>query len=353
MPVDEERGSERAHHRRGAEKQRPTRACRQRPTDGHAGEDGGVDDVVAPEIEDATEFGFLELQPRQLPVASIHDRVQQEQQRAHRLPGPVRREKEGRAEDADRRRDHADLRRLDGGRRKQARDPQRDRPVEVPRHEPVGVLDQPPQQAPFCHPQVFRRGHDHGVDPARDRRGRTELARQPPLDCGHIACAFARIQRGERAGHGYGRQHDDPMRQGCPGRGLDRRGCQPGEPLRLREDRDRGDDHRRRLQPVKQAGERAPACNRSRSRRRRVVACQKEDPRKARAPRRHERPLQQGQPKNMQVAVTPRRIGCVARRITRYEDQDRRGRQCDVRVLRLLLRLHRGASLSIGAAGEW
>ena len=45
------------------------------------GEDGRVHDVVAPEVEHASEAGLLELQARELAVAAVQDRVEQEEQR--------------------------------------------------------------------------------------------------------------------------------------------------------------------------------------------------------------------------------------------------------------------------------
>ena len=45
-------------------------------------EERGMDDVVAPEVEDAAEPGLLELQPRELAVAAVQDRMEQDEERA-------------------------------------------------------------------------------------------------------------------------------------------------------------------------------------------------------------------------------------------------------------------------------
>src|SRR5215467_3805983 len=101
--------SERADDRRSAEPQRPRRARGQRPTDGHASENGDVDDIVSPEIENAAVPRFLKFQPGELSVTSIHDRVQQEQERPDGLPGPERRQKKRSAAQADDAREQRDL----------------------------------------------------------------------------------------------------------------------------------------------------------------------------------------------------------------------------------------------------
>src|SRR5206468_2105736 len=74
------------------------RAC---PRESDREEDRDVDDVVAPEVEDAAPAGLQELQARELAVAAVEDRVEEEEERARQLHHRPLGEEERRAREAD------------------------------------------------------------------------------------------------------------------------------------------------------------------------------------------------------------------------------------------------------------
>ena len=94
-PIDEPGRSQVAEGRRGAKQQRPRRPNRQAPTGGHARKDDNVNDIVAPEIDNSAKSRFLKLQPGQLSVASVQDRMCKEQKRSDSLPEPEADRKKG------------------------------------------------------------------------------------------------------------------------------------------------------------------------------------------------------------------------------------------------------------------
>src|SRR5881396_204841 len=86
-PPEEDRGrADRRDAGDSAEPQRPGRAAVAAPSHGDAQEHGDVHDVVAPEVEHRAPAGVLKLQPRELAVAAVEDRVSQEEQSTGELP---------------------------------------------------------------------------------------------------------------------------------------------------------------------------------------------------------------------------------------------------------------------------
>ena len=116
-----------------------------------------MNDVVAPEIEHAAQARFLEPQARELSIAAVQNRVQKKEHAADDLDRRTHGEEEGRAGEAEADRDERHVIGRNAGTGQPAADGERDRAVEVPRHEPVGVLDESAQQISFGARQVRRR----------------------------------------------------------------------------------------------------------------------------------------------------------------------------------------------------
>ncbi len=74
-----------ASDRQRSERERPGGFLGEAQADGHAGEHADVDDVVSPEVEDGASGRLHELEPGELAVAAVEDRVRQEQERADEL----------------------------------------------------------------------------------------------------------------------------------------------------------------------------------------------------------------------------------------------------------------------------
>ena len=145
-PVDGERRARGARHRDGAEDERPRRGDREAPPHRHAGEHRGVDEVVAPEVQDRAMRGLQVLEPGELAVAPVEDRVDEEGEGARELPNRRRREEERRRAEADRHADHRDRVRGDRGAHQPPRDGERDAALHVARHEALAGLDQAPEE---------------------------------------------------------------------------------------------------------------------------------------------------------------------------------------------------------------
>src|SRR5215831_18077755 len=101
-----------------------------------------MDEIVSPEIEDTAVPRFLKFQSRQLSVASINDRMHKKQQGSWCLPVPLRGQEERRAGETNHDRQQRDLRWGDCRTRQATGNPQRDMAIDVPRHEPVRLLDE-------------------------------------------------------------------------------------------------------------------------------------------------------------------------------------------------------------------
>src|SRR5215472_4847729 len=207
--------------------ERPEAAGPEPEAERHAREDRDVDDVVAPEVEDAAVARLLELQPGELGVASVDDRVEQEQDSAPDLDGRPCGEEERRAGDADPDGDQRHLIGSDAGTGELPRDGERDRPVEVLRHEAFFVLDEAAEQVALG---------------ARKVRGRR---------CGDADRRFARRELLQvldvdddvpRKAHRAGRRGVDELRPGSRKSGLERLGG--ANDLYPREARARRREHR-------------------------------------------------------------------------------------------------------------
>ena len=129
-----------------AQQQGKDRARGEAPAHRHAPEDHHVDDVVAPEVEDGAARRLEELEPRELAVAAVENRVAEEDEGAQHLPCGPGGQEERRAAEPDGDADERDRVRGDGRPREPARHREREAPLEVARHEALGVLDQAPQQ---------------------------------------------------------------------------------------------------------------------------------------------------------------------------------------------------------------
>src|SRR5205807_4617724 len=71
LPKEDGRGGERARDEDGAEDKRPQRVDGEAPADRHAREDGRVDEVVAPVVEDRAAARLQKLEPGELAVAAV------------------------------------------------------------------------------------------------------------------------------------------------------------------------------------------------------------------------------------------------------------------------------------------
>ena len=213
-PVDEDGRGDRRERRRG----RRTRAARTRRSSGAsrraiAAKTATWTTLSPQKSSSAAPPRLLELQARELAVAAVEDRVEEEEERPRELDGRAprtgrRARRRGRSPTADDR--HLVRRDARGG--EAAADGERDPAVEVPRHEAVGVLDEALQQEVLGAGQV-RRGSDRDAD-----RG-------------------AAVVRGERLE--IPRVHDDV----------------PGQPRRVRRRRPR------ELAPVPSSAARRPAAS--------------------------------------------------------------------------------------------
>ena len=65
----------------------------------------------------------------------------------------------------------------------------------MPRHEPIGVLDQRLEEPPLRCAHVLGRLHDHRIDPGGNRRRRAKRSSEPILDIGQVSRAAVLIQR--------------------------------------------------------------------------------------------------------------------------------------------------------------
>ena len=91
----------------------------------------------------------------------------------------------------------------------------------MPRHEPVGVLDQPLEEPPLRRADVRGRLHDHRIDPGGNRRRRAKRSGEPILDIGQVSRAAVLVERIRRSERRRGGKHDDPVRDSPPGGRLD------------------------------------------------------------------------------------------------------------------------------------
>src|SRR5712692_5922523 len=135
-----------ARDRHGPERERPRRVDRDAPAGRDAGEDGDVHQVVAPEVENRAAPRLEELEPRELAVAPVEDRVRQEEEGAGHLPAGRDRQEERRAREADR--DAHERHRVGRHPRPEepARERERDPALDVARHEPLALLDEAPEE---------------------------------------------------------------------------------------------------------------------------------------------------------------------------------------------------------------
>ena len=101
-------GAEGPRHRQAAEEERPRRVAGQAPADGHAGEDGLVHEVVAPEVEDGPAARLQEFQPGDLAVAAVEDGMGEEEEGARDLGQRVDGQEERRPQQADAHADQGD-----------------------------------------------------------------------------------------------------------------------------------------------------------------------------------------------------------------------------------------------------
>src|SRR5262245_57502037 len=85
VEIDERRAGDRAGHRGRGEPERPPLADRTAPGHAESREDRDVYGVVRPEIEDPSAAGLLELQAGDLAVATVQDRVEEEEDSARDL----------------------------------------------------------------------------------------------------------------------------------------------------------------------------------------------------------------------------------------------------------------------------
>ena len=210
------------------------------PADGHAAEDRHVDGVVAPEIERRAALGFEELQPRDLAVAAVQDRVQEEEERARDLPAGGRGEEERRRRQADGERDERHRVRGDRGPDEAPRQRERDQPLDVAGHEALGVLDETAQQPRLGAAQVAGRANSEAALLIRGPLDR----REPAFEGGDALGRARRAPRGvEHRLRIVGVHHGD-LRGIHPERlGLERHGGQGPQPPRLRDDVGRHEDH--------------------------------------------------------------------------------------------------------------
>src|SRR5204863_10076603 len=127
-----------------------------------------------------------ELQARELAVAAVEDRVEEEEERSYQLRRGALREEERRAREADGDGGERHRVRRDARRREAPRDRERDLPLDVPRHEALLVLDQAAEEPALGRREVGRRSEDeragrlHQLDrrsESRRQRVRLELAR--------------------------------------------------------------------------------------------------------------------------------------------------------------------------------
>ena len=100
-----------------------------------------------------------ELEPGELAVAAVEDRMRQEQERSDELIRGRRRQEERRAEQADPHAHECHHVRRDARDRQPARDRQRDLPLEVARHEALALLDEASQEPRFGRLCVGGLGH--------------------------------------------------------------------------------------------------------------------------------------------------------------------------------------------------
>src|SRR5262249_11918631 len=205
----------------------------------------------------------------------------------------------------------------------------------MPRHEAVGVLHNPTQQASFRNANIFGRRHDHRVDRARSRRRRTEPTCQPILDSRHLVRCVFRAQHCEGIRHGRRSERDDAVLYCQPGGRFNRRRRQPFEPIGFGEDRCRSNNQRRGLRWPEGVGDPAPVGNRSRTWRRGLIPRQEEYLAVAGATRRHDGALRQGEPQNTRLAIMHLHIGCVERRKRGQNDKVGRGRHRRARIAKL------------------
>ena len=214
-PIDEAGGAQRPKHGSRAERQRPKGVRGQAPADAHAGEYDGVHDIVAPKIENAAPSRLLEFEPRQFAVAAVEDRMRQEQERADGLHEGARGQEKRAAADPDRDGDQAHLIGRDRGSRQAARDLQRDRPLDVAGHEPVGVLDQRLEKPALRGADVGGRLDDHGIDRGKNAGRRAKARSEPGLDIASLRAPPSWSSVVRRVRSRSGRKHDDPVRD-CP-----------------------------------------------------------------------------------------------------------------------------------------
>ena len=214
----------------------------------------------------------------------------------------------------------------DRGRRQEARDGERDRPLDMPGHEPVGVLDQRAHQPPFGETDIRRRLYDNRIDPCRHRRRRAEAMGEAALDRDQVARAAFRLERFERDGGRWGRDHDDPVRDRRPGGRLDSRLRQPFEPIGLGQDRGRRNDQRSGERRRQACGELAPARNLRRPVRRAAVRRQNKDLAISGAPRSQDRAPDKTEPQNSPFAIPRRRLAARLNRGERRRKKDKNWR---------------------------
>ena len=149
------------------------------PADAHADENDDVNDIVAPEIEDAAPSRLLEFEPRQLPVASVEDRMGEKQERANGLHARAKGQEKWPAADPNCDGDQAHLIGLIAVPRGGVKS-QRNRPLDVARHEPIGVLDQRLEEAALGGADIRWRLERSSGRPQQDPRWRAKARASAP-----------------------------------------------------------------------------------------------------------------------------------------------------------------------------
>ena len=129
----EDRSADRERARAG----RPGLPDRAAPGDGERGEHRDVDEVVAEKVERAAEARLLELQPRELPVAAVEDRVPEKEHASRDLARRIRRGERPRGRQAQREADERHRVGRDRGSRQPPGHGERDPAADEPRQDAV------------------------------------------------------------------------------------------------------------------------------------------------------------------------------------------------------------------------
>ncbi len=188
--------------------------------------------IVAPEIQRRSAGAFEELQPGDLAVAAVEDRVQEEEKRPGQLERRRRREKKRGPREAYYQAGESQGIRCHGGPDEAPRERQRDPPLDVTRHEAFRVLDETAQQPRLRRGEVAR-----GPERKAALGVGGSLHDREPLPQGDQQFRGAGPARSVQHGLRIAGVHDRHLRGIHPERfGFERHRGQRFQPARLRDD---------------------------------------------------------------------------------------------------------------------